>query len=99
MLTKAADGKNPIEKAQQAIKVWHSSTFDCVKLVERFPLPPQEFGDEIKSNSESTAEKTEGAYQQPNPEENEEKPPTETYRSTELKNSKEKYTPKSDPKK
>ena len=26
VLTRAADGKNPIEKAQQAVKVWHSST-------------------------------------------------------------------------
>ena len=59
----------------------------------------QEFGDELKSNAEDTAEKTEAAFQATNPEDEQEKPPTETYRSTELKNSKEKYTPKSDPKK
>ena len=100
MLVRAADDKNPIEKAQEAVKVWHSST-RCSSQFCRptFVVLPQNLGDEIKSNAESTAEKTEDAYQQANPEDNEEKPPTETYRSTELKNSKEKYTPKSDPKK
>lgn len=57
----------------------------------------QDFGDEIKDNAEGTAGKVEEAYKEAKPDN--EKPPTEQYRSTELKNSKEKYTPKSDPKK
>lgn len=59
----------------------------------------QDFGDEVKSNAEGTAKKTEAAYKDANPEESDEKPPTDQYRSTELKNSDNKYTPKSDPKK
>lgn len=59
----------------------------------------QDFGKEIDSNAEGTSEKTESAYQAANPEDDKEKPPTEEYRSTKLKNSDEKYTPKSDPKK
>lgn len=59
----------------------------------------QEFGDEIKGNAEGSKEKVEDAYQQANPEEGKEKPPTDQYRSTELKKSDNKYTPKSDPKK
>ncbi|KAA6426439.1 MAG: UDP-Glycosyltransferase glycogen phosphorylase [Trebouxia sp. A1-2] len=58
----------------------------------------EDFGDEIKGNAEDTADKVESAYKDTNPEEGE-KNPTEEYRSTELKNSNEKYTPKSDPKK
>ena len=58
---------------------------------------PQDLGDEIKENAKDTAGQTEEAYQHAKPDN--EKPPTEQYRSTELKNSKEKYTPKSDPKK
>ena len=60
--------------------------------------PSQDFGDEVKGNAEGSAEKVEDAYKQANPEEGE-KTPSDQYRSTELKNSKEKYTPKSDPKK
>ena len=59
----------------------------------------QDFGDEIKGNSEDTADKVESAYKETNPEDNADKNPTEEYRSTELKNSNEKYTHKSDPNK
>lgn len=58
----------------------------------------QDLGKELKSNAKDTAEGTENAYRDANPEEGE-KTPKETYRSTELKNSDNKYTPKSDPKK
>ena len=74
----------------------HSSiTHDAYLLLPR----AQDFGKEIKSNAEDTAEQTESAYQAAKPEDDDEKPPTNEYRSTELKNSNEKYTPKSDPKK
>lgn len=46
----------------------------------------QEFENELKSNAEDTAEQTESAYRSPNPEDEEDKPPTETYRSTKMKN-------------
>ena len=59
----------------------------------------QDFGDEIKGNAEGSAEKVEDAYQHAKAEDDDEKPPTDQYRSTELKNSDNKYTPKSDPKK
>lgn len=66
--------------------------------VVQFALLPQDFGDEVKGNAEGTAEKVEDGYKQANPEDGE-KNTSDQYRSTELKNSKEKYTPKSDPKK
>ena len=100
LLTRAADDKNPIEKAKQAAKVWDSSLIFSPGMSLRNLLspPPQDFGDEVKGNAEGSAEKVEDAYKQANPEDGE-KNSTDQYRSTELKNSKEKYTPKSDPKK
>ncbi|DBB04299.1 TPA: hypothetical protein ACH3X1_012796 [Trebouxia sp. C0004] len=59
----------------------------------------KDFGDEVKGNADDSAEKVESAYKETNPEDNEKENPTEEYRSTKLKNSNEKYTPKSDPKK
>ena len=67
-------------------------------VVAKFAFPLQDFGDEVKGNAEGSAEKVEDAYKQANPEDGE-KTPSDQYRSTELKDSKEKYTPKSDPKK
>ena len=58
----------------------------------------QEFNDELESNAVDTAEAREEAYQAPNYDEGEDDVnPTETYRSTQLKNSSQRYSPKSDP--
>ena len=62
-------------------------------------LCTQDFGKAIQSNAEDTAEKTEKAYQSENPGDAPDKPDKSEYRSEQLKNSDEKYTPKSDPKK
>ncbi|KAL3150813.1 hypothetical protein ABBQ32_000573 [Trebouxia sp. C0010 RCD-2024] len=92
LYTTKAFGSSRQEKRQVLTRAEESKNpLDSVKKAAK------DFGDEIKDNAEGTAEKVEEGYQHAKPDN--EKPPTEQYRSTELKNSKEKYTPKSDPKK
>ena len=99
LLTRAADDKNPIEKAKQAAKVWPRNVVRSPgTTLCSLRFPPQDLGDEVKGNAEGSAEKVEDAYKQANPADGE-KNSSDQYRSTDVKNSKEKYTPKSDPKK
>ncbi|KAL3137625.1 hypothetical protein ABBQ38_004902 [Trebouxia sp. C0009 RCD-2024] len=92
LYTSKAFGRSRQEKRQVLMRAEESKNpLDSVKKAAK------DFGDEIKDNAEGTAEKVEEGYKHAKPDN--EKPPTEQYRSTELKNSKEKYTPKSDPKK
>lgn len=59
----------------------------------------QDFNNELESNAKDTAQAREEGYQAPNYTEGEEEEArnTEEYRSTKLKNSSQKYSPKSDP--